>query len=110
MTPSISRSRFREARDRGGDYLVKQLRPDGTFGLPERGLADYCKVAVALQVCGASAEANRLCHWIRQHGMLTNGDFGPRPPEANAHWYTYYNAWVIMGGHRQGHFDISQKG
>ena len=104
-----SENRFREARDRGGEYLVKQLRPDGSFGLAERGLADYCKVAVALQVCGASAEANRFCNWIRKCAIFANGDFGPRPQEANGYWYIYYNAWIIMGGHRQGHFDISQK-
>ena len=110
MTSNSIGKRFRDARDRGCEFLVKQMRSDGGIGELERGVSDYCKVAVALEVCGASAAANRLCNWIRVHGITSSGDFGLRPEEARGYWYTYYNAWIIMGAHRQGHFDISQKG
>jgi hypothetical protein len=102
--------RFRQARDRGCDYLLRQQRPDGGFGPEERGLADYYKVPSAYVVCGESMAAARLCDWVRRCGMTTEGDFGPRLPETLDYYYLYYNAWVISGAHRQGHFDLSRKG
>ena len=105
-----AKDRFKHGRDRGGDYLKLQLRSDGGFGPLERGLADYYKVPLALMVCGDSAESNRLLDWIRRKGMTLEGDFGPRLPETLGYPYIYYNIWVIIGAHRQGHFDLSQKG
>jgi len=102
--------RCRDGRDRGCAYLLKQQRADGGFGPSERGLADYYKVPLAYLVCGASAEANRLFDWIRNHGIAPNGDFGPRLPEAIGYYYIYYNTWITIGAHRQGHFDIAQRG
>jgi len=67
-------------------------------------------VPLALQVSGATAEANRVCDWIRRHGITPEGDFGPRPAETVAYYYLYYNAWVVIGAHRQGHFDLSRRG
>lgn len=107
---SKSKDRFRQGRDRGCRFLMRQLRPDGGFGSPERGLADYYKVPLALMVSGASAEANRLLDWIRRHGQGRDGDFGPRLPETDGYYYIYYNIWVIIAAHRQGHFDLSQRG
>lgn len=104
------KDRFRKGRDRGCRFLMRQLRPDGGFGSPERGLADYYKVPLALMVSGASAEANRLLDWIRRHGQGRDGDFGPRLPETDGYYYIYYNIWVIIAAHRQGHFDLSQRG
>jgi len=101
---------FREARDRGCNFLLSQQRHDGGFGPPERGLADYYKVICAYQACGATHAANQLCNWIRKYGMTSEGDFGPRLPETTDYYCAYYNAWVIMGAHRLGQFDISQRG
>lgn len=105
-----AKDRFKQGRDKGCEFLKRQLRDDGGFGLSERGLADYYKVPLAFMVSGASAEANQLLNWIRQHGQTQEGDFSPRLPETVGYPYIYYNIWVIMGAHRQGHFDLSQKG
>ncbi len=102
--------RFREARDRGCAYLLRLLREDGSFGDLEQGVAEYYKVPTAFQVCGQTEAANRLCGWIRNNGMTPEGDFGPRPRAAEGYSYTYYNTWVIIGTHRLGQFDLSQKG
>jgi len=101
---------YRVGRDRGCEYLLKQQRGDGGFGPPERGLADYYKVPLAYLVCGASAEANRLFNWIRNQGITSDGDFGPRLPETLGYYYIYYNTWITIGAQRQGHFDIAQRG
>jgi hypothetical protein len=102
--------RFKEARDRGCNYLIRQLRPDGGFGRAELGVSDYYKVPSALLVCGHSSHASRLLDWVRRNGIALDGDFGPRPEEANGYAYTYYNSWVIIGAHRLGQFDLSQRG
>ena len=104
-------SRFAEARDRGGQYLLGQIHDDGSFGDPEQGVVEYYKVPAALMVCGMSAAASRLLSWIRRHGFYENGDFGPRPQEErDSYYYTYHNAWVIKAAHRMGQFDLSQRG
>lgn len=103
-------NRFRKARDLGCEYLLRQYRNDGGFGDPARGVADYYKAASALQVCGETAVANRLCQWIRRHGITAEGDFGPRQPESCGYFYAYYNCWVILGAHRLGQYDLSQRG
>lgn len=102
--------RFREARDKGCAFLLDQLRDDGGFGDPEKGLLEYHKVPAALAACGETFAANRLCSWIRENGTLPDGDFGPRPEAIRGYGYTYFNAWVIKAAHRLGHFDLSQRG
>ena len=102
--------RYRIARDRAGKYLLTQVRPDGGLGNIERGLADFYKAPLALLVCGHGFAAGQILQWVRRHGLLANGDFAPRPEFAHGYYHTYYNAWLIMGAHRQGQFDVSQRG
>jgi hypothetical protein len=103
-------TRFKDARDLGCEYLLRQLRPDGGFGDPDNGVADYYKVPSAFQVCGQSEAANLLCSWIRANRMTADGDFGPRPDDAAGYPYAYYNTWVVTGAHRLAQFDLSQRG
>ncbi len=104
-------NRFKEARDRGGQYLLGQIHEDGRFGDLERGVTEYYKAPAALMVCGMSGAASRLLGWVRRNGFAENGDFGPRPPdEIDSYYYTYHNAWVIKAAHRMGQFDLSQRG
>lgn len=102
--------RYRIARDRGAAFLLDKLRPDGGFGPQDRGVDNYYKVVSALHVCGESAAANRLCSWIRQHGIQPNGDFGPRPNDMFEYSHAYYNSWIVIGAHRMGHYDIAERG
>jgi hypothetical protein len=41
--------------------------------------------------------------------MTPEGDLTPRPETVVEYNYTYPNTWVIMGAHRLGQFDLSQK-
>ena len=70
--------RFREARDRGGRYLLTQIHDDGSFGDPEQGVTEYYKAPAALMVCGMSGAASRLLDWVRRNGFTPDGDFGPK--------------------------------
>ena len=104
-------NRFREARDKGCGYLLKQLREDGSFGSPERGAVEYYKAPTAFLVCGETNAANRLLHWVRLMGKTPDGDFGPRPADAEQeYWYAYYNSWLITGAQRLGQFDLAEEG
>ena len=102
--------RFAKARDRGCAYLLTQLHDDGSFGDLEAGVLDYYKVPSAFVVCGESSAASRLCSWIRTHGMTSEGDYGPRPKTPYDYAYVYFNSWTIIGAHRLGQFDVSQRG
>lgn len=108
--PTPLTGRYREARDRGGRFLLNQLRPDGGFGSPERGVAGYYKIPLALLVCGQGRAAGRLLHWVRRCSLLPDGDFGPRSADARGYFHTYYNAWLIVAAHRQGQFDLAHRG
>ena len=99
---------YKEARDKGCEYLLRQLHEDGSFG--DGTVGDYYKVPAAFQVCGATNAANRLCNWIRTNGMGVDGDFGPRTDFTSGYFYAYFNIWVILGAQRLGQFDIAQRG
>src|SRR5436190_18666062 len=96
---------LRDARDKGGAYLLPKQRKDGSFGAD---IYDYYKTLMAFQVCGFNNEANALCNWIRHHALTPEGDFGPRQDRTFS--YVYANSWIVLGAHRLGQFDISQKG
>ena len=104
------KQRFRNARDRGCKWLLETCHPDGSFGDESMGLNEYYKMLSALQVCCYSNSANQLCDWIRRNGITAEGDFYPRNKGYEDYGYTYPNSWLILGAHRFGHFDISQKG
>ena len=99
-------NRFRQVRDRGGRYLLRQTREDGGFGDLGLGVTEYYKVPAAFMVCGMTGAAGRLLDWIRRHRFLSYSDFGPRPAgELDSYYYTYYKA-----AYRMGTFDLTQRG
>ena len=102
--------RFVQARDRGVKYLLSQLHDDGSFGNLKSGVLDYYKVPSAFVACGENRAASRLCSWIREFGMTPEGDYIPRDQTPHDYAYVYFNSWTIIGAHRLGQFDISQKG
>lgn len=53
-------NRYREARDGGGRYLLRQVRQDGGLGDPGLGVTEYYKVPAAFMVCGMTGAASRL--------------------------------------------------
>lgn len=101
---------FRESRDKGAAYLLARQGADGAFPAEQPSVDGYYKTLSALQVCGRNDAANRLCDWIRANGMTPEGDFGPRPDGIPGSAYVYLNAWVIIGAHRLGQFDLSNRG
>lgn len=103
-------SKFRESRDKGSKYLLSQVKPDGFVGDPSEGVAGYYKPLWALQSCGETKAANRLCDWVRKDGITPEGDFGPRPDFFKGPAHLYPNAWTVIAAQRLGQFDIAQRG
>jgi hypothetical protein len=103
----VSRGRGPEklgpTRGRAGAWLLEQVRPDG-------GVAAYHKSLAALQVSGHTAAADRLCSWIVANEMTRDGDFGRAPRDTKGELAIYRNAWIVIGAHRLGRFDLSQPG
>ncbi|HLB24517.1 MAG TPA: hypothetical protein VJP07_10515 [Dehalococcoidia bacterium] len=105
-------SRLEESRERGVEYLMAQQRADGAIGNPEKeGLGPYYKTLWALTCAGRVAEANRLASWITQDLLTDEGDFaGPLRGSLFDRSYAYPNAWLIIGAHKLGRYDISRRG
>ena len=100
--------RFREARDRGGAYLVSVQNADGSFPGHENGAGSYWGMLDALIVTGHSDRASRMCDWIRNNALTPEGDIGPTREKDLA--YPYPISWIVEGAHRLGQFDVSQRG
>src|SRR3990172_1264137 len=104
--------RLEESREGGVEYLMGQERADGAIGNPEKeGLGPYYKTLWALTCAGRVAEANRLASWITQDLLTDEGDFaGPLRGSLFDRSYAYPNAWLIIGAHKLGRYDISRRG
>lgn len=107
-------STLRDATMRAIRWLLGQQRGDGSVSDAEEGVDAYYKLPYALGAAGRSGEAHRLLDWIRVSQMTPNGDFrGSRQRSRvtfHSSWPTYANSWIVIGAHRLGRFDISEKG
>lgn len=105
---------FSTSARRGVAWMLAQQRADGSFCAPADGVGGYYKVPAAFAVAGEWRAAHRLLTWVAAHHFTTAGDF--RAPERKAHeplhdaWPAYANAWLILGAHRAGRWDLSHKG
>ena len=103
---------LKDARRRGVDHLLKQLRPDGAAGNPEsEGLGPYYKALWALAAVGETDAGNRLATWIASNVQSEDGDFaGQLRGDGHNYSYAYPNAWIICGAQKLGRFDITARG
>lgn len=102
--------RFKEARDKGSDFLAGRQRPDGSFQNVHLGAGGYWGIPIALFVGGHSNASNRLCDWVRKNAFTPEGDIGPIPEKDRGYEYPYLKSWLIEGTHRLAQFDLSQRG
>ncbi len=102
---------LQQARARGLDYLMTQVRDDGAVGHPEsEGLGPYYKALWALAAGGQVEAGNRLAAWVARHVLTEEGDFaGPLRGDGHNYSYAYPNAWLICGAQKLGRFDIASR-
>jgi hypothetical protein len=103
--------RFRAARDRGVAWLLRQLNPDGSIGLADRGTF-YYRAPWAFALAGETAAGLRLLDWIRRHRFTPDGAFvsGDDQSDSVDSWYPYPLSSLIVGAHLLRQFDMSERG
>ncbi|MBI2724201.1 MAG: hypothetical protein HYX50_03970 [Chloroflexi bacterium] len=102
---------LQEAKARGVNYILKQQRQDGALGAPEsEGLGPWYKALWALAAGGRTAEGNRLASWVATNLLTEEGDIaGPLRGSMFDYTYAYPNAWITIGAHKLGRYDISRR-
>ncbi len=110
VAPSLINDLMR-ARERGVEYVIQHQRADGAVGEPERdGAGPYYKALWAFAAAGRGEQGNRLATWLTQNVLTEEGDFAG---ELRGHGldsaYSYANAWLTVGAHKLGRFDISRR-
>ena len=112
VTRTTITERLRTARDAGATYLRSQQRADGAVGDPERaGLGPYYKTIWAFAAAGDQEAGNRLASWVASNVQQRNGDFaGPMRGTFQDNNWAYPNAWMTIGAHLLGRYDISAPG
>ncbi len=115
MTSNLfTHQRLTDAASRGLAWIEAQQGPDGSFCRPEDGVGSYYKIPYALALAGRQRAALQLLDWVSHHHVAADGDF--RAPQRKARqpahdaWPVYANAWLILGAHRVGRWDLSQAG
>lgn len=105
---------FIATAERGLAWIMTQQRADGSFCTPEQGIGGYYKVPYALTISGHLRQAQRLLAWVAEHHLTAEGDFHGSDPEAQTSsrdsWPVYCNAWLVLGAHRAGRWDLSRRG
>ncbi len=96
---------YRAARDRGRDWLLGQLGPDGALGDPKEGFHFY-RAPWTFALVGESAAAAATCGWIRRNMLTPDGKIeGPYRVFDDA--YAYRNSALIVGAQLCGQYDLS---
>ncbi|XP_045184057.2 uncharacterized protein LOC123542323 [Mercenaria mercenaria] len=111
--------KFLASSHKASDLLAGKVGPDGILQ-DSKVSGDLCsqyKLATLLLISGHTAKAHRLLDRIKRDFMQADGDLISFPEKSErrrksasfplSHFWTYMNAWIAMGAHRMGRFDIS---
>ena len=96
---------YREARRRGGAWLLAQQRRDGSLGDPTTGFSWY-RAPWTLSLLGQTEAAVAACAWIRRHLLTADGRIDG-PFRVFDDWVTYRTATLAIGAHLAGQYDLS---
>ncbi len=99
---------YQESKQRGVQWLLKQLNADGSIGPVDVGF-NYYRLPWTFIISGETCHSVRLCDWVRRNQFAENGDFtgvSPRGLEA----YAYENAVFIFGAQMGREFDLAYRG
>lgn len=105
---------YRRAALRGVEWLVGQMRPDGSYGLDVADPASYYKSPWLMLLAGRNDLAYRLLGHIERTYMRPNGDFllADGVKSGNGvfdEYWPYMNAWIAMASQKLGRFDMARK-
>lgn len=111
--------KFLTSSCKASSLLAGKIGPDGVLQ-DSKVSGDLCsqyKLVTLLLMSGHTAQSHRLLDRIKKDFMQEDGDFLSYPDKTDrgrksssfpvSHFWTYMNAWIAMGAHRLGRFDVS---
>ncbi|MCK2238941.1 MULTISPECIES: hypothetical protein [unclassified Crossiella] len=107
-----SADRYEQAAHRGIDWLLSQLKPDGSYG--EADLACYYKSPSALALAGHPRQARRLLAVAVERFRTEDGDFVTSAGVKSANpifgeFWSYPNGWLALGAARLGWLGVAHE-
>ena len=107
----MDKQKYRDAVQKGINWMCGQMNPDGTVNPVEKGAFAYYKLPWALAMAGRFEESEKNVRWIVAECMTDDGDFkSDKRSKFHLDYYGYENAWIVLAAHLLGLFDISTKG
>ncbi len=104
-------TRYQNAINKGLDYIVSCVNPDGSVNPADKGSFAYYKLPWALVQGGRFDAAARIVQRIVYDTMTKEGDFyTPGRSKFHLDYYAYENAWIVMAAHQLSFHGIAEKG
>ncbi len=109
---------YEKTRQKGLDWLLRNLNDDGSFRANNPLLNCYPKAPLALLKAGRNEEAMKVLDHIKGAYLRHDGDFRAcdeykiEPSKDGFEWrlYLYHNAWFCLSALLNGRLDISKPG
>jgi len=104
--------KYFQARERGANWLLSQVRPDGS--LPEPSLNAHYKLPYALVVAGHPLVARRALDYLNRSFLNAEGDYVEDPSDPASRggfrcFYVYCDCWIAEAAQRIGRFDVARR-
>lgn len=101
---------YRESLNESVDWMLKQIKPDGTIEPVSKGAIAYYKIPWALVLVGKADRAESVIRWILKETFTEHGDLmSDKRQKFHLDYYTYPNTWTALASHLLSLFDISYK-
>ncbi len=96
---------YRDVRDKGTRWLLKQINTDGSIGDVREGFYFY-RAPWTFAATGETDAAAAICGWVRKNMLNSRGaiDGAYRP---SGYAYAYANSAFIVGAHLATQYDLS---
>jgi len=98
-------ARYLAARQRGSEWLLTRLRPDGCLGDPEQGF-EYYRGPWTFGLVGEVQAANAVAGFIRRNLLTADGRIDGPLRRIRTDW-SYRDATLIVGAQQIGAYDLS---
>ncbi len=111
MNPQLI-GNYKKSADEALNWLLQQLKDDGSYGSAINDLASYYKSPYLFYISGRIEEAKRTLNHIKQKFMQENGDFKTSVDiksnnGAFVEYWAYTNGWITLAAQKMGCFDIA---
>ncbi len=103
---------YKKGADRALNWLLHQLKDNGSYGSTINDLASYYKSPYLFYISGRIEEAKIILNHIKHEFMQEDGDFKTSVDiksknEVFIEYWAYMNGWVTLAAQKMGSFDIA---